>query len=63
MEFIPYLFLAAIIGGFIAVIIYWVRLKRRGGKILEDGCQISGKALVKLYHLQKEREQREKAGR
>ena len=59
MQVIPYILLGLTLAGFVAVIIHWINIKRKGGKILEDSCKVSGKSLVKLYHLQKEREEKE----
>ena len=61
MDFVPYLLLALIILGFLAVMVRFYRIKKRGGKILEDSCHLSGKAMIKLYRLQKEREAKEAA--
>lgn len=46
---------------FVGVIIYWIHIKKKGRSILDDGCGgVNGKSLVKLYHLQKRAESKNK---
>jgi len=61
MAWYVYLIIVLAVLGFLAVLAYWIYLKRHGRRILEEDCHLSGKDLVRLYKIQKKAEAKEKA--
>ena len=61
MAWYVYLIIVLAVLGFLAVLAYWIHLKRHGRRILEEDCRLSGKDLVRLYKIQKKAKAIEKA--